>query len=246
VGFSRAAWDLPEDALAARLGIAPVDPQPPLHDLLAPLLSGADQRDAAAAYAGLWAVFIASPGGRGRLFGYANRIEAVPGARALRQETADADSFHAHGSLIAFGAKLFRLAQDARRHDAVSFFYVSGVASGRAAILEGFAVAHGSGVEAAPAASPILLLRLADTVTDASFAAARDVASRYNEQGWESSLPEPLLARFRIAEPVPPAPTILRRPLSDCWATKVADLNEPAMADRRAALEAVRKLYAPT
>jgi hypothetical protein len=146
--------------------------------------------------------------------------------------------------MIAFGPRLFRLGQPVGRQDSITFMSLNGVAAGRAAILEGFALAHGSSVEATPTAIPVMLLRLADSVDEASFAAARRVATHYNEAGWEAALPEPLLERFRLAVPAPPAPTILRRPLAESWAIRTAYLNEPAMAPRKAALEAVRQLYA--
>jgi hypothetical protein len=244
-GFCRADWDLPEGAFAARLGVEPAQPASRgLHDLLAPQLHGMDQAAAAATYGGLWATFAGSPGGRGRLFGYASLIETVPGATALRHDIADSDSFFAIGSMIAFGPRLFRLGQPVGRQDSITFMSLNGVAAGRAAILEGFALAHGSSVEATPTAIPVMLLRLADSVDEASFAAARRVATHYNEAGWEAALPEPLLERFRLAVPAPPAPTILRRPLAESWAIRTAYLNEPAMAPRKAALEAVRQLYA--
>jgi hypothetical protein len=244
-GFSRASFDLSETDFAARLGVAAAPATPPLHDLLSPLLRGADQRAAAAAYGGLWAVLVGSPGGRGRLFGYAGRIAAVPGAAALSHDIGDLDTFLARGSMIAFGAKLYRAAQEVRRHDAVAFSVFTGVATGRAAILEGFSVARDGGPEAAPAAFPILHLRLSDRVDEASFAAARRIAGEQNVAGWETVLPEAVLARFHLPVPVPPAPSILRRSLASCWATKVEDLAEPAMADRREALAAVRRIYAP-
>jgi hypothetical protein len=43
---------------------------------------------------------------------------------------------------------------------AATFMSVNGVAAGRAAILEGFALAHGSSAEATPTAIPAMLLRL--------------------------------------------------------------------------------------
>ena len=245
--FSRADWTLSEPDFAARLGVTPPArvAQPALHNLLAPLLRGADQSQAAAAYPGLWALLIASPGGRGRLFGYASRIAAIPGGTALSQEVADADTFNSHGSLVAFGTRLFRVSQDVRRQEALGFMMLTGVAAGRAAILEGLALSHSANPEATPAAIPIVVLRLADTAEETAYDVARQIASSRNAEGWEAGLPEPLLARFRLAVPPPPAPSILRRPLAESWATPANYLNEPAMADRREALEAVRRIFAP-
>lgn len=65
------------------------------------------------------------------------------------------------------------------------------------------------------------------------------------QQGWEAKLPAPVLARFRLPMAEPAAPAIPRRPLADCGTTQRQFLAEPAMADRRAALEALRRIYAP-
>jgi len=245
-GFSRADWDLPLAAFADRLGVTPPGAAAPdIAGLLSALLRGADQRQAANAYTGLWATLYASVGGRGRLFGHALRIEPVPGVAALRTELSNGELYHANGALIAFGPKLYKLGQERRRHDAIGLTVLNGITNGRAAILEGIAVTRDGGVEAAPTAVPVLWFRLADQVGDASFDAARHHAGAQDQEGWEAKLPAPLLARFRLPIADPPAPTILRRPLADCWTTQDAHLAEPAMADRRAALEAVRRIYAP-
>ncbi len=245
-GFSRADWDLPVAAFADRLGVAPPGAAAPdIAALLSALLHGADQRQPAEAYVGLWCVLAASPGGRGRLFGHALRIKPIPGVAALRTEVSNGGIFNTVGALIAFGPKLYRLSQERRRHDAIVLSVLNGVTNGRAAILEGIALTRDGGVEAAPAAIPVLWLRLADQVDDASYDAARHLAGAQDQEGWEAKLPAPLLARFRLPIAEPPAPTILRRPLADCWTTQEEYLGEPAMAERRAALEAVRRIYAP-
>ncbi len=245
-GFSRADWDLPLAAFADRLGVTPAGAAAPdIPALLSALLRGADQRQAAEAYTGLWALLAASPGGRDRVYGHALRIQPIPGVAALRTEVGNGGTFHTIGALIAFGPKLYRLSQERRRHDAIVLTVLNGVTNGRAAILEGIAVTRDGGVEAAPAAIPVLWLRLADHVDDASFDAACRHAGAQDREGWEALLPAPLLARFRLPIAEPPAPTILRRPLADCWTIQEEYLAEPAMADRRAALEAVRRIYAP-
>jgi hypothetical protein len=246
-GFDATAWDLPLEGFAARLGIAaPAAPPPPSpHDLLAPLLHGADQGTAAVAYPGLWASVFASTRGLGRLLCFAMRIRAMEGAQALGVEVGDLETVLWRGSLIAFGAKLYLARQTTHRDDAVAFSVLTGVDRGRAVILEGLTVTRDGGAEAAPAAVPILLLRLADRVDDAAFDAARRLAAERNRQGgWEAVLSEAALERFHHPVPKPPAPVILRRPMADCWATREADLGDPGMADRRATIETVRAVFA--
>lgn len=245
--FDSTAWDLPLPDFAARLGVAPprVTPQASPHDLLVPLLHGADQAAAEVAYAGLWASLFASTRGLGRIFCFAMRIKASAGAQALGVEVGDLETVLWQGSLIAFGAKVYVARQTTHRDDAVAFSVLTGVDRGRAAILEGLTVTRDGGAEAAPAAVPVLLFRLADRVDDESFDAVRRLAAERNRQGgWEATLSEAALERFHHPVPTPPAPVILRRPMADCWATREADLEDPGMADRRATIETIRAVFA--
>ncbi|WP_270937536.1 hypothetical protein [Falsiroseomonas oryzae] len=247
-GFCRDDWDLAEAAFAARLGVAlprPAAASPPLHEILAPLLHGAAADHAATAYPGLWASLFGSMRGRGRLFGYAGRIQAVPGCPALRFDVGDSELFFAPGALIAFGPRLYGMRQVAGRPDSIALSVLTGVATGRAVILDGFAVTRDSGPEGAAAAAPVLHFRLSHSLDDALFDAARRRAGELNLEGWEAHLPQPLLDHFRPHLLPPPAPAVLRRPMAESWATQTEDLHDPVLANRREALEAVHALFAP-
>jgi hypothetical protein len=249
-GFDRTAWDLPLSGFAERLGVR--GPQP----ATLPALSAADAMlgpllrhpgpSSAAAYVGLWVALFGSSRGRSRLSGLASRLTEVPGSVALRMEAGDLGTVLWEGWLLALGPKLYSARRAVGREDAFSFGVLVGVATGRAAILEGFSVARDLGQEAAPAALPTLHFRISDRVDDAAFDAARRIAGEHTRHGaWESLLPPALLARYRFPSPPPPAPTVLRRSLVESWATQEEELDEPMLADRREAVDVIRSLFAP-
>ncbi len=247
-GFDRTAWDLPVGDFARRLGITSAvvaTPREVPTDLLLPLLHGADQSAAAAGCTGLWARLFVSVRGLGRLLCFITRISAPADARALRIETGDVGTVLWHGSLIAFGPWLYAAQQATHRDDLVGFWVLTGVDRGHAAIMEALNATRDGGPEGAAAAVPFLLLRLADRGDDAAFLAARHIATERNRRGgWEEVLPAPLLARFRLPPAGPATPSILRRSTADSWAMREEDLEDPSMADRRAAIEAMRHIFA--